>query len=41
MKKNYSMALAAGLLMVACTGSGQAAQNEKDSTSCEQTVKEQ
>ena len=41
MKKNYSMALAAGLLMVACTGSGQAAQNEKDSTSCEQTVEEQ
>jgi len=27
--------------MVACTGNGQAAQNEKDSTSCEQTVKEQ
>lgn len=41
MKKNYSMALAAGLLMVACTGNGQAAQNEKDNTSCEQTVKEQ
>ena len=38
MNKTLSLTLTAGLLMAACTGNGQAAQNEKDSTNCEQAI---